>query len=119
MEKRIREYERFITEKIKQGHIDDKLISFHQDTVNNFQHERLVHLLIMLFFIFITLIMTSVCIWWANDIAWNNWISLLPAAIVTIILWALSIAYVKHYYFLENHIQELYDISKKLYKYTK
>ena len=46
----------------------------------------------------------------------DYWMSFFPMMLATLIMWILSIFYVKHYYFLENHIQGLYDVSKKLYE---
>ena len=54
MEKRIKEYEKFIKEAAK--HPTPELKAYHNEMVRNFQHERAIHLAIMLFFIAITLI---------------------------------------------------------------
>ena len=54
MEDKIREYEKFI-EKKTSGNLGPiervKLAEYHKEMVANFQHERLVHLLVMLFFV--------------------------------------------------------------------
>lgn len=112
MEKRIREYEKFIAEAAK--HPDAKLREHHREMVQNFQHERLVHLLIMLFFIVLTLGLISFL---AVVIATSKFdLSTVALAVLTLIMVIMSVFYVKHYYFLENHIQKLYDISSEMYK---
>ena len=108
MEQRIKTYETIIADAAK--HPTPELRKYHQEMVMNFQHERLVHLIIMLFFIVLT-------IGFIITFAWTFAIDLIniPLIVVTALLTILSIAYVRHYYFLENHIQRLYDITTKLY----
>ena len=108
MEKHIKEYEKFIQE--ASAHPTPELRKYHQEMVANFQHERLIHLIIMLFFITLTLGLILVFAW---TFAMNIINIALIAAMVLMII--LSVAYVKHYYFLENHIQRLYDITSEMY----
>ena len=111
MEQRIKSYEAFITDAAK--HPTPDLKKYHQEMVTNFQHERLIHLIIMLFFIMLT-------IGFIVTFAWTFAIGLIniPLIIATALLTILSIAYVRHYYFLENHIQRLYDVTTELYTST-
>ena len=111
MEKRIKDYENFIKEAVK--HPTPELRAYHNEMVRNFQHERAIHLAIMLFFITITLV---VMVGAASSIAFATIPFAVTISILAMLLFILSIAYVKHYYFLENHIQKLYDITTKLYK---
>jgi len=108
MEKRIKEYEKFIQEASTRPTLE--LRKYHQEMVTNFQHERLVHLIIMLFFITLTLGFILVFAW-----AFAMNIINIALIIVTILMIVLSVAYVRHYYFLENHIQKLYDITSEMY----
>lgn len=112
MEKRIKKYEEFIAKRLKNP--DAKLMAYHREMLANFQHERLVHLIIMLFFVVFTLALSVVCVLAMS--ATKNWLTILPTILATIIMWILSACYVRHYYFLENHIQALYDTSAKLYE---
>lgn len=112
MEQRIKEYEQFITEAMRRPGERQKLAAYHREMVANFQHERLIHLIIMLFFVvlaissvIVTLLMSFVCM----DI-----VVLVPLYILTGILFILSLCYIRHYYFLENHIQRLYDYSRAI-----
>ena len=107
MEQRIKSYETFITDAAK--HPTPELKKYHQEMVANFQHERLIHLIIMLFFIMLTIgFIITFAIGLIN----------IPLIVATALLTILSVAYVRHYYFLENHIQRLYDVTTELYTST-
>lgn len=73
-----------------------------KDKINFFSHERLVHLLVMLFCIFALIIFFILSL--------DNYIFLIP----TIILIILNIFYILHYYFLENSVQYLYKLYDKM-----
>jgi len=115
MEDKIREYEKYIKEKTsgKLGPIERvKVAEYHREMVQNFQHERLIHLIIMLFFVTVTLILLGML---GFDIAtYGFMMEMLPFYALTAIVVVLSGFYVKHYYFLENHVQALYEYTKKL-----
>lgn len=114
MEKRLKDYEKFINGKVDNP--DEKLIEFHREMLRNFQHERTVHLFIMLFFILLTLGLTILYVLMMMSSRTYYFFEFLPMLVATILMWVLSICYVRHYYFLENHVQGLYDISRKLYE---
>ena len=114
MEQRIKEYEEFIKKRVDKP--DEKLISYHREMLANFQHERLVHLIIMLFFVAITFVVTAICIFTLATMKSMMVLEFLPMIIAAVLLWVLSFFYVRHYYFLENHVQALYNISKELYE---
>jgi len=115
MEDKIREYEKFIKEKTD-GHIGPiermKLAEYHREMVSNFQHERLIHLLVTFFFGFLDFIFLI-----ALGISFGMYgvkLEFIPLYLLTAILTVLEFFYVKHYYFLENHVQALYKYTKKL-----
>ena len=80
--------------------------TLHEQKLNNFQHERLIHLIVMLttslaalLSFFFTLLLD------------------IPAfLILTLVLLILSIAYVIHYFKLENGVQRLYRLGDALEK---
>jgi hypothetical protein len=80
------------------------MAQLHDRKIRNFQHERLVHLLVMLttslaslFSFFFTLLLD------------------IPAFFfLTFMLLVLSVAYVIHYFKLENGVQRLYKLSDKI-----
>jgi len=115
MEQKIREYERFIEQKTsgELGPIERvKVAEYHKEMLANFQHERLVHLLIMLFFVAVSLALIGGFV--ALTYCFGMRAELIPFYILLGIVIILTIFYVKHYYFLENHIQKLYQYTKKL-----
>lgn len=115
MEKKIKEYEKFIEKKTSEKLSSaerEQLAEYHREMVTNFQHERLVHLIIMLFFVMISLVLIGGLGWTLCEIGWS--LNLLSMYILDAVVVILTICYVKHYYFLENHIQGLYKYAKKL-----
>ena len=115
MEDTIREYEKFIEEKTSKplGPIERvKVAEYHKEMVANFQHERLIHLIVMFFFVAVALILLAFL---GYDLAVYGFMTaMLPFYGLTAIVVILSFFYVKHYYFLENHIQGLYKYNKIL-----
>ena len=122
MEKRILAYEKYIKAELAKHPSKETLKSlraYHLEMVANFQHERLIHLLVTLFFAALTFIMLCLS---GVSFAYLDFsspdlsliLALSPLYLVTIILFILTACYVRHYYFLENHTQKLYSLSKKL-----
>lgn len=78
--------------------------------MRDFQHERLIHLLVTFFFA--SLLICSIIVWLTVQIPTLFW---LLAAFVTI-LFVLELAYIRHYYQLENGVQLLYELTEMLGK---
>ena len=115
MEKKIRNYENFIREASEQKLNKEektKLAKYHSEMMKNFQHERLIQLLVTLFFAFVTLAPLFIVLW--MTITYETRQEIYPLYVLAIILAVLTGFYVKHYYFLENHIQGLYKYTEKL-----
>ena len=115
MEKKIREYEKFIEKKAGDnlGPIERvKLAEYHKEMMANFQHERLIHLIVMFFFVSVTLILLAVFMYSFANL--GIVVELIPFYVLTGLMTGLSVAYVKHYFFLENHVQKLYKYSRIL-----
>ena len=115
MEKRIKEYEKFIKE--ASAHPTSELREYHREMMESFQHERTIHLLVTFFFGFFTI--AALAVLGVNFGIYGFVIEMTPLYALTALLVILEVFYVKHYYFLENHIQALYDITAKLYKAKK
>jgi hypothetical protein len=83
----------------------------HQVKVRDFQHERLVHLLVTLFFGFLCLV--SLVALFATVF---SGISLLPllASLLVLVVFITELFYIRHYYLLENGVQKLYTITDRL-----
>ena len=117
MKEKMKEYEKFIQGEIKKGNRSPELILFHQEMVRCFQHERLVHLIIMWMFILIDLgllFLTGLAVGNLGE----DWAVMWPLYLITLIMTVLSVAYVKYYYFLENHVQKLYRVTAVLNGYS-
>ena len=96
------DYVKEIDKKIKDKKITEQDIENHLIKINFFQHERLIHLLVTLFygvFVFLSVI-----------ISFKTWLFLIILYLALIIL----IFYVRHYFFLENHVQYLYKQYDKM-----
>lgn len=132
MHKRINEHEKFIISEIEKieneqsgnneySHKKIKdLIDFHHKAITNFQHERLIHLIVTFFFALL-LIKSVVGVIAITFLSSNQDYSLfsLMAIIICVILFITELFYIKHYYHLENGTQKLYVLSNKLFNLLK
>lgn len=109
MKKAMEEYEKFVRREIKDYNRSEEFLHYHEEMVRCFQHERLIHLIITLFFVALTLVflgMTGFLIG-GGKATWEAW----PLYLATLLLTILSVAYVKYYHYLENHLQKLYKAT--------
>ena len=115
MEKQILKYEKFIEQESKRELSADereRLIKMHAEMLKNFQKERSIHLNVTLFFALLAIVAVGLTAW---EVITNGWmLEMIPLYILALILVILTGFYVKHYYFLENHIQKLYKYTKEL-----
>lgn len=84
------------------------LIRYHNRRVRDFQHERLVHLMVTLFFAL--MFFTAFIIFFVQPFSNLQ----VPLGLLTLTLFVTELAYLSHYYQLENGVQSLYDLTKKL-----
>lgn len=91
------------------------LVNYHNQTVYNFQHERLIHLIITIFFAFLEIISVVglILITFIPQNNINNLLTILITIIFTV-LFITEVFYILHYYKLENGIQKLYKYSQIL-----
>ena len=106
MTKYLTEYRKYILSCLADESCDHKkILDYHREKLAHFQHERLIHLLVtFLFGISVIICFVAVCI--------SEKLSLIPLCVILLIM---LIAYVKHYYFLENTVQLLYKDYDRLY----
>ena len=114
MEKKILEYEKFIEREagrdLNVGE-REQLMELHAEMLKNFQKERSIHLNVTLFFALLAIVTIAITAW---EVSVNGWmLEMIPLYILALILVILTGFYVKHYYFLENHIQGLYKYIVK------
>lgn len=74
-----------------------------------FQHERLVHLLVLM--LVALLMMAAVAI---SVISGYIYMLLVTAGLLILL-----VPYIMHYYFLENSVQKMYDQFDKIYEHVK
>jgi len=86
----------------------ERLYMYHVDRVHDFQHERLIHLLVTLFFAF--LLIGSVTALLVQPLPELRW----PLGLLSAVVLVLELAYIWHYYQLENGVQSLYALSEEL-----
>lgn len=92
------EFIRAHNECLGRNHFDENFLSFHLKQIHFLQHERLIHLIVMLFVIFAALFFFSLFL------LLNNVLFLA----LFVILLVLTIFYVFHYFKLENTVIEWY-----------
>lgn len=82
----------------------EELLAYHDKQIRWMQHERLIHLIVMLFVCFFTLLVFGFAVIRTS----------VPSIILSVILLALSLAYIVHYYRLENGVQKWYFIANQI-----
>jgi hypothetical protein len=80
-----------------------KVLSEFETKISYFQHERLIHLLVTLFFA-LFLLFEIYCLF-ALPTEF-----LISGILLVLIFFGLTIGYVAHYYFLENSVQKMYHM---------
>lgn len=81
-----------------------ELLARHDQQIVWMQHERLAHLITMMF----------VCLFFLLSFGFALHAPTLPGLLLTGLLLILSIAYIIHYYRLENGVQRLYGLSNQI-----
>lgn len=109
MTKQITAYLLFLEEFFAAEHTVEELLKQRGELLQRiafYQHERIVHLIVTMSFAIFFLL--SLGLWFAN-----NGIGLM---LLTVLLLVMTIAYIKHYYFLENSVQKMYLYYFKMEK---
>ena len=116
MHNKILSHKQYIKEKLADESLDSgdyrRLYEYHCNRVSDFQHERLIHLLVTFFFCGLTVVVLGAVLF-LTDVA------LLPYLLALLLIFAvLDCAYVWHYYHLENGVQSLYQLTDELFNKT-
>jgi hypothetical protein len=107
MERYLERHEAFVRRRLASGGDGDDwggLARFHQTQIAFMQHERLVHLLVTLFFGLCALLTLLFVVLHPQ----------VPMGILLLLLLALLVPYVVHYYRLENGIQKWYHLANEI-----
>jgi hypothetical protein len=107
MLKKLSDYENELLKMVSQGNplTPEQLLSV-RTHIGFFQHERLVHELVMILFAILTV----------GGILFLMVVPEISVVALDVLFFALLVPYVKHYYGLENGVQRLYDAYEKLEK---
>lgn len=108
MERRLINYLVFMREFVTKDHNIEETKKVYSDLMTQiafFQHERLIHLLVTLTFALLSIAAVVACLF----------VQTLPLLIMTVLLICLLIPYIRHYYILENGVQELYTFYDHLF----
>ena len=115
MDKKLREYITYIDKASKKP--TPELIEYHKMMLQQFQHERFIHLIVTMFFalfMVIFFVFFGVIEIWLPKGGWGDMIAA-GIGIIDCIFLVVTLFYVRHYYRLENGVQELEEITRKLY----
>ena len=103
----MKSHERYIKEMLEKNLDREALLNllcYHDKQIQWLQHERFVHLLTMLF----------VCLFMLLAFGYTILMPSIPCMILTALLMILSVAYIIHYYRLENGVQRWYSLSNQI-----
>ena len=105
----IKRHERYVAELMETNpgqEVLRELASYHDKQISWMQHERIVHLLVMLF----------VCLFTLLALGFTVITTTLPCILLSALLLILTVAYIIHYYRLENGVQRWYDLANEISK---
>ena len=85
------------------------LARFHRARITEFQHERLVHLLVAFFFALLCLCALGLFFWFSS-LTIDGLLTVL-SGIMVLALVTLELFYIRYYYQLENGVQKLYELT--------
>ena len=103
----MKKHENYVKDMLEKKLDEEKLkelLAYHDKQIQWMQHERLVHLIVMLF----------VCLFTLLSFGFTVIRTSTPSIILSGLLLILSVAYVIHYYRLENGVQKWYLISNEI-----
>ena len=103
----MKRHERYIKEMLEKNLNGESLLdllAYHDKQIQWMQHERLIHLIVMLF----------VCLFFLLSFGFTIANLSLPYIILSSLLMVLSAAYIVHYYRLENSVQKWYLLSNQI-----
>lgn len=103
----MKKHEKYINEMLHNNLNNEELkelLRYHDKQIRWMQHERLAHLIVMLFVCFFTLLIFGFTLIRAS----------MPVLLLAFIFLILSVAYLIHYFRLENRVQKWYGISNQI-----
>ena len=92
----------------------EDLYLYHIDRVRDFQHERLIHLLVTFFFSGLLILFIVGLLWVSSITISSGYILAILFGGAGLILFVTVLFYVRYYYRLENGVQKLYILTEQL-----
>ncbi len=114
MDKKLKAYIDYIEK--EEAKPSAELIQYHKDITAQFQHERLIHLIVTMFFALFMLIMFIFTVVAGFVLPESMKVLYWCLGGLTLALLVTVIFYVRHYYLLENGTQRLEDVTRRLYR---
>lgn len=109
MTKEIRAYLALLEQFFSVEHTEEELLKFRAEMLKRiefYQHERLIHLIVTMSFAVFFLL--SLMMYFS--------LRQIGLMLLTVLLLVMTVAYIKHYYFLENSVQKMYKFYYKVEK---
>lgn len=103
----IKRHERYVTHLLESNpeqKVPDELLAYHDKQISWLQHERLAHLITMMF----------VCLLFFLSFGFTMIYFILPCILLSALLLILTFAYLLHYYRIENSVQRWYSLSNRI-----
>lgn len=97
----IRRHDEWIEERVEGGEEWPLWREVHRDRLKDLQHERLIHLIVMMGFALLAFFSLSMWLFWGG----------IPLALLFLLLLILLIPYISHYWMLENSAQRWMNIT--------
>ena len=107
----MKRHERYVQEMLEKNLQPEELkelLEYHDKQIQWMQHERMAHLITMLF----------ICLFTLLSLGFTVLTPALPSILLCTILMILTLAYIIHYYRLENGVQRWYDLSDKIKRHN-
>lgn len=108
IEKYCRDHEQYMDEHMKAGDDPAELLAWHEKKLSWIQHERLVHLIVMVMAIAVELVIVLIVLFHPETWPWS--------AIFMLGWMVLLLFYIRHYFVLENTVQHWYIIAEELHE---
>jgi len=91
---------------LKESEVSEVVYKYHLQQIAFMQHERLIHLIVLCLTSLVFLLSFL-----------GAYITLnIGLMVISLILGILELFYVRHYFFLENHVQAWYKVADEMYK---
>lgn len=100
----VKNHTKYILEQIKTNNITDEILSYHRLQIQNIQHERLIHLIVLCLFALLLI----------GSIILSFIIMSIPAFLLTLVFIIVEVFYIRHYYLLENTVQRWYRLENDM-----